>query len=89
MDYLGEVGIGAAQRVAAPRDGAALKPLPFLRSFPWIVSNCGDIDLIGDSKPQSRFRDVVWGLSPLLTRRGSWCRMRWSRSVSRLTVLRS
>jgi len=65
MDYLGEVGIGAAPRVAAPHDGAALQPLPFLRSFPWIVSHCGDIDLIGDPKPQSRFRDVVWGLSPL------------------------
>lgn len=65
MDYLGEAGIGAAVRRPVPRNEAAPPPLPFLRSFPWVVANCGDIDLIGDQKPQSRFRDVVWGLSAL------------------------
>jgi beta-galactosidase len=33
--------------------------------FPWFNSNCGDIDLIGNKKPQSYFRDVVWGRSKL------------------------
>jgi beta-galactosidase len=29
------------------------------------VAWCGDIDLIGDKKPQSYFRDVVWDRSPI------------------------
>lgn len=31
--------------------------------FPWFSANCGDIDIIGDKKPQSYFRDVVWDRS--------------------------
>ena len=33
--------------------------------FPWFNSYCGDIDLIGNKKPQSYFRDVVWDRSKL------------------------
>jgi beta-galactosidase len=33
--------------------------------FPWFNSYCGDIDLIGNKKPQSYLRDVVWDRSPL------------------------
>jgi beta-galactosidase len=34
--------------------------------FPATYTNyCGDIDLIGDKKPQGRYRDVLWDLSPL------------------------
>jgi beta-galactosidase len=33
--------------------------------FPWFNAFCGDIDLIGNKKPQSYFRDVVWGRSKL------------------------
>lgn len=33
--------------------------------FPYYVSGCGDIDLIGNKKPQSYFRDVVWDRSKL------------------------
>ncbi len=33
--------------------------------FPWFNSYCGDIDIIGNKKPQSYFRDVVWGRSTL------------------------
>lgn len=58
MDYLGEAGIGAAVRRNAAANGATLPQLPFLRSYPWVVANCGDIDLIGDQKPQSYF--VTW-----------------------------
>jgi beta-galactosidase len=65
IDYLGETGIGAAVRRPAPAPGKQLAPLPFMRGYPWVVSNCGDIDLIGGQKPQSYYRDVVWGLSPL------------------------
>ena len=34
--------------------------------FPTTYTNyCGDIDLIGDKKPQGRYRDVLWDMSPL------------------------
>lgn len=34
--------------------------------FPTTYTNyCGDVDLIGDKKPQGRYRDVLWNLSPL------------------------
>ena len=62
MDYLGEAGIGGSMVVAA---SAATSPLPRLAQWPWVNAFCGDIDLIGQQKPASRARDVVWGLSPL------------------------
>ena len=34
--------------------------------FPTTYTNyCGDIDLIGDKKPQGRYRDVLWDVSPM------------------------
>jgi beta-galactosidase len=57
MDYLGEVGIGHSM--------LADNPDAFSGGYPWFNSYCGDIDLIGDKKPQSYFRDVVWGRSRL------------------------
>ena len=33
--------------------------------YPWFNACCGDIDLIGSKKPQSYYRDVVWGNSKL------------------------
>jgi beta-galactosidase len=59
MDYLGEAGIGLTRRV--PADNARMVP----HEFPVVGAFCGDIDLIGEQKPQSLARDVVWGLSPL------------------------
>ena len=57
IDYLGESGIGNASLA-----GEGGKPVrsPF---YPWFNAYCGDIDLIGNKKPQSYFRDVVWGRS--------------------------
>ncbi|ACU57609.1 glycoside hydrolase family 2 TIM barrel-domain containing protein [Chitinophaga pinensis] len=56
MDYLGEAGIGHSTytRTAQGR-----------RTFPWINAFCGDIDLIGNKKPQSFYRDIVWRNSPV------------------------
>lgn len=59
MDYLGEAGIGASTNVSV---GGVAYNLP---SWPWVNAWCGDVDLIGDQKAPSRYRDVVWGLSPL------------------------
>lgn len=58
MDYLGEAGIGGGI-YAANAKGMSLG------AWPWVVSGCGDIDLIGQQRGQSLARDVVWGLSPL------------------------
>jgi beta-galactosidase len=54
MDYLGEAGVG---RAGISRGPARFGAPP---SYPWFNAYCGDIDLIGDKKPQSYFRDVVW-----------------------------
>jgi len=53
LDYLGESGIGRAHH-----DGEAA---PLLATYPWHVANCGDLDLCGFKRPQSFFRDVLWG----------------------------
>jgi beta-galactosidase len=63
MDHLGETGIGGS--IVATADEAKRQAAIFGTPWPWIGSFCGDIDLIGQQKPQSRARDVVWGLSPL------------------------
>lgn len=63
MDHLGETGIGGCV-VAEPEEAKRLAR-EFGSKWPWVNSFCGDIDLIGQQKPQSRARDVVWGLSPL------------------------
>lgn len=60
MDYLGESGIGNIRYLdkGEPEGG-------FLQAWPWYVSWCGDIDILGNKKPQSYYRDVVWGESRL------------------------
>lgn len=56
MDYLGEAGIGSALFDANP---------PMFEPWPWYNGWCGDIDLIGQKKPQSYYRDVVWHRAPI------------------------
>ncbi len=60
MDYLGESGIGHSTYQTDPETEDQ-----FAMPWPWYVSNCGDIDLIGNKKPQSYYRDVVWKESDL------------------------
>ena len=60
MDYIGESGIGHS--VYKDTDEEEWIGLP---GWPWYVAFCGDIDLVGKKKPQSRYRDVVWGESEL------------------------
>lgn len=33
--------------------------------WPWFDAGCGDIDVCGFQKPQSRYRDVVWRRKPI------------------------
>jgi beta-galactosidase len=46
FDYLGEVSIGWHG---------------FSEGYPWTVAYCGDIDICGFKRPQSCFREIVWG----------------------------
>jgi beta-galactosidase len=56
MDYLGEAALGwTGLAPDAVEHGV----------YPWFAAYCGDVDLIGQQKPQSLARDVTWGLSPL------------------------
>ncbi|MGB9485721.1 MAG: glycoside hydrolase family 2 TIM barrel-domain containing protein [Terriglobia bacterium] len=54
IDYLGESGVGHVSIRNGPGVDGPLPP------YPWFNSYCGDIDLIGNKKPPSYFRDVVW-----------------------------
>ncbi len=60
MDYIGESGIGHVVYSSAKEDQSW-----FLQPWPWYLSWCGDIDILGNKKPQSFYRDVVWGESNL------------------------
>ena len=61
MDYIGESGIGHHYLV----DKGAREENTFLKGWPWYVAWCGDIDLLGNKKPQSYYRDILWGESKL------------------------
>ena len=56
LDYLGESGIGKVTYDAP----AGL--FSFLAQWPYHLANCGDIDICGFKRPQSFFRDILWGL---------------------------
>ena len=53
LDYLGEAGIGRVYWED--------KLTSFLGEYPWHQANCGDLDLCGFKRPQSYYRDVLWG----------------------------
>ncbi len=53
LDYLGEAGIGRVHFEG--------EKFPFLGGYPWHQANCGDLDLCGFKRPQSYYRDILWG----------------------------
>lgn len=59
MDHLGETGCGNAKIAEKPGQRVGLQP------WPWFNNFCGDIDLCGNKKPQSYYRDVVWNNSKI------------------------
>ncbi|MBR3413653.1 MAG: DUF4982 domain-containing protein [Prevotella sp.] len=59
MDYIGEAGLGHA--LERSDRGRWIQ----LLAWPWFNAWCGDIDLVGNKKPQSYYRDVVWGERPI------------------------
>jgi beta-galactosidase len=54
IDYLGESGIGKVSF----NEG----DMPFGAEYPYHLANCGDIDICGFKRPQSYFRDILWGV---------------------------
>ncbi len=52
-DYLGEVGVGRWEVSEQER--------PSNPEWPWMTAGCSDIDFIGVKRPQSYYRDAVWG----------------------------
>lgn len=59
LDYLGEAGIGHVLNLKEKDKN------PQVMEWPWFNAWCGDIDLCGDKKPQSYYRDVVWRRLPV------------------------
>jgi len=57
IDYFGESAIGHTL--------LSVEPANWRQKYPWFISYCGDIDAVGHKKPQSYFRDVLWGESKL------------------------
>lgn len=54
MDYIGEAGIGHAY---LPDEDGRTHGL----GFPWTLANCGDLDILGRPRPQSYYRQILWG----------------------------
>lgn len=54
-DYIGEAGVGKIEYDSGDNTG-------FFASYPWYLANCGDIDICGFRRPQSFYREIVWGL---------------------------
>lgn len=54
MDYLGEAGIGRTWYGERKS---------YLGEYPWHTAFCGDFDICGWKRPQSYYRDCVWGVS--------------------------
>lgn len=53
FDYLGEAGIGKV---------LLDKPASFGSEYPWFHAFCGDFDICGFKRPQSYFKDLLWGV---------------------------
>jgi beta-galactosidase len=60
-DYLGEAGIGRTD-YGDPETEAS--PRSFQGEYPWLAAWCGDFDITGNRRPQSYFREIVFGLRP-------------------------
>lgn len=52
FDYLGETGLGGVNFNGK---------VDFSFAYPYHLANCGDFDICGCKRPQSYFRDLLWG----------------------------
>ena len=63
MDYIGEAGIGKSILVPEsqkPPTGLMGMGLFYRNNWPVFNAYCGDLDLIGDRKAESYYKNVVW-----------------------------
>ena len=62
----GPAGTTSARRASAgssTRDATAERPMSaFHGPYPWLLAGCGDIDITGHRRPQSYYREIVFGL---------------------------
>ena len=58
IDYLGEAALG---RVYYTEERPEIER--HLYDYPWNQAYCGDIDVCGFKRPQSYYRDILWGVS--------------------------
>ncbi|HWH98131.1 MAG TPA: DUF4982 domain-containing protein, partial [Pseudolysinimonas sp.] len=56
-DYLGEVGLGRTDYTDDPEVRGGGDP-----AFPWLTAWAGDLDITGYRRPQSYYREIVFGL---------------------------
>lgn len=61
IDYIGESGIGRHYYEGDPEGEHYHRPL-----WPWHNSCCGDIDIIGERKPVSNYREMLYSSTPKL-----------------------
>ena len=61
IDYIGESGIGRYYYEGDPEGESWHRPL-----WPWHNSYCGDIDIIGQRKPISHYRELLYTDAPKL-----------------------
>lgn len=59
IDYIGESGIGRHYYDGDPEGEHYHRPL-----WPWHNSCCGDVDIIGQRKPISHYRDMLYNEAP-------------------------
>lgn len=57
-DYLGENGIGGYGYGDDPANQMGVMYSP----YPWKAAYCGDVNLIGDRRPATYWREMIWGL---------------------------
>jgi beta-galactosidase len=80
MDYIGEVSIGSSTIVPESQKRSMKMPegleLPKginifdlmsnqPTTWPYFISGCGDLDMLGEKKPQMLYRDILWDNSKL------------------------
>lgn len=61
IDYIGESGIGRYWYEGDPEGEHYQRPL-----WPWHNSYCGDIDIIGNRKPVSYYRQMLYSPAPMM-----------------------
>jgi beta-galactosidase len=75
LDYIGEVGSGSSRLRSDTGQPDGEKKIIFgmdvsmlnfyVWDYPAYQSGCGDLDILGQKKPPSFYRDVVWGRAKL------------------------